>query len=210
MCAVALSRETAKNNDVRSRKIVAHLRVFLLAGMIEVHSPHKLESQVLHKYFRHSKFASFQRQLNYFGFRKLAGKGKMAPCSYVNEAASGDIGSLLLIKVSLLAVFRPTDTLVVVFSLFVSNYDMFRSEKRAHRRVPKTRRARRRTPPAQDKPPRLKDGNSSNRPSIQSLQVYCTGHQRNRHQGQRGRSESLDLNETWPRVQWGRAYGIAF
>jgi len=65
-----------------------------------VHSPVKLESHVLHKYFRHSKFSSFQRQLNYFGFRKLAGKGKMAPCSYVNESAGQDIGSLLLIKVS--------------------------------------------------------------------------------------------------------------
>ena len=71
----------------------------LPTGRIEVHSPHKLESMVLPKYFRHSKFASFQRQLNYFGFRKLAGKGKMAPCSYVNEGATQDIGSLLLIKV---------------------------------------------------------------------------------------------------------------
>ena len=68
-------------------------------GRIEVHNPHKLESVVLQKYFRHSKFASFQRQLNYFGFRKLAGKGKMAPCSYVNESATQEIGSLLLIKV---------------------------------------------------------------------------------------------------------------
>lgn len=67
---------------------------------IEVHNPTKLASDVLHKYFRHSKFASFQRQLNYFGFRKLAGKGKMAPCSYVNDAATADLRSLLLIKVS--------------------------------------------------------------------------------------------------------------
>jgi HSF-type DNA-binding len=70
------------------------------AGRIEVHSPQKLESDVLKKYFRHSKFASFQRQLNYFGFRKLAGKGKMAPCSYVNDAAMDDISSLFQIKVS--------------------------------------------------------------------------------------------------------------
>lgn len=65
---------------------------------IEVHSPRKLETHVLNRYFRHSKFASFQRQLNYFGFRKLAGKGKMAPCSYVNDATTDELGSLLLIK----------------------------------------------------------------------------------------------------------------
>eukprot|EP00542_Grammatophora_oceanica_P021822 CAMPEP_0194027366 /NCGR_PEP_ID=MMETSP0009_2-20130614/1523_1 /TAXON_ID=210454 /ORGANISM="Grammatophora oceanica, Strain CCMP 410" /LENGTH=498 /DNA_ID=CAMNT_0038666411 /DNA_START=307 /DNA_END=1803 /DNA_ORIENTATION=+ len=67
-------------------------------GKIEVHNPTLLASDVLHKYFRHSKFASFQRQLNYFGFRKLAGKGKMAPCSYVNEATTDDLRSILLIK----------------------------------------------------------------------------------------------------------------
>ena len=39
-----------------------------------------------------------QRQMNYFGFRKIAGKGKMAPCSYVNEHAKEEISSLLFIK----------------------------------------------------------------------------------------------------------------
>lgn len=67
-------------------------------GRIKVHHPERLEAEVLHKYFRHSKFASFQRQLNYFGFRKIAGKGKMSPCSYVNESATSDIRSLLVIK----------------------------------------------------------------------------------------------------------------
>eukprot|EP00542_Grammatophora_oceanica_P022765 CAMPEP_0194027156 /NCGR_PEP_ID=MMETSP0009_2-20130614/1358_1 /TAXON_ID=210454 /ORGANISM="Grammatophora oceanica, Strain CCMP 410" /LENGTH=647 /DNA_ID=CAMNT_0038666117 /DNA_START=112 /DNA_END=2055 /DNA_ORIENTATION=- len=67
-------------------------------GRIKVHHPERLEGEVLHKYFRHSKFASFQRQLNYFGFRKIAGKGKMSPCAYVNEAATSDIRSLLTIK----------------------------------------------------------------------------------------------------------------
>ncbi|KAL7463496.1 hypothetical protein ACHAXS_005196, partial [Conticribra weissflogii] len=67
-------------------------------GRIEVHNPTRLAAEVLHKYFRHSKYSSFQRQLNYFGFRKIAGKGKMSPCSYVNDAATSDIRSLLLIK----------------------------------------------------------------------------------------------------------------
>ncbi len=39
--------------------------------------------------------------MNYFGFRKIVdgkGRGKMAPCSYVNENAKEDISSLLFIK----------------------------------------------------------------------------------------------------------------
>jgi len=67
-------------------------------GKIEVHNPPKLASEILQNYFRHSKYASFQRQLNYFGFRKLAGKGKMSPCSYVNDEITPDIRSLLRIK----------------------------------------------------------------------------------------------------------------
>jgi hypothetical protein len=66
-------------------------------GRIEVHNPARLESEVLSRYFRHSKYSSFQRQLNYFGFRKVAGKGKMSPCSYVNDLiATSDVRSILM------------------------------------------------------------------------------------------------------------------
>jgi hypothetical protein len=67
-------------------------------GRIFVYDPPALAENILHRYFRHSKYASFQRQLNYFGFKKIPGKGKMSPCSYVNENTTDDIRSLLFIK----------------------------------------------------------------------------------------------------------------
>ena len=70
-------------------------------GKIVVHKPEALQDFVLGKYYRHSKYASFQRQLNYFGFKKrLHGgkKGKLSPCSYIHETLTDDVESLFTLK----------------------------------------------------------------------------------------------------------------
>lgn len=55
--------------------------------------------------------------MNYFGFRKIAGKGKMAPCSYVNENAKEDISSLLFIKRKKTGVSSKAATVVAQHSM---------------------------------------------------------------------------------------------
>lgn len=70
-------------------------------GKIVVHQPEALQDRVLGNYYRHSKYASFQRQLNYFGFKKrLHGgkKGKLSPCSYIHDLLTEDAGSLFRLK----------------------------------------------------------------------------------------------------------------
>ena len=70
-------------------------------GKIVVHNPTALQDSVLGEHYRHSKYSSFQRQLNYFGFKKRihGGKrGKLSPCSYVHDGLNGDVASLFTLK----------------------------------------------------------------------------------------------------------------
>ena len=50
----------------------------------EITDTEALATEILPKYFRHTKFASFQRQLNYFGFKKWS-KSKTELCTYSRD-----------------------------------------------------------------------------------------------------------------------------
>lgn len=66
-------------------------------NILRVHRPTAFAAKIIPLYFRHSKYSSFQRQLNYFGFKKIAGKGQSTPCVYVNNETTNDVSSLLCI-----------------------------------------------------------------------------------------------------------------
>ncbi|RHX98525.1 hypothetical protein DYB36_014341 [Aphanomyces astaci] len=67
-----------------------------------VHNFDAMEKHMLPTYFRHSKFASFQRQLNYFGFRKVqtpsASSNKHSNIYYQPLFTRDDPSAMLLIK----------------------------------------------------------------------------------------------------------------
>lgn len=48
-------------------------------GRITVGDPVSLSNGVLHRYFRHNQFSSFQRQLNYFGYYKVCVMALLLP-----------------------------------------------------------------------------------------------------------------------------------
>eukprot|EP00614_Pseudopedinella_elastica_P016911 CAMPEP_0172646332 /NCGR_PEP_ID=MMETSP1068-20121228/240184_1 /TAXON_ID=35684 /ORGANISM="Pseudopedinella elastica, Strain CCMP716" /LENGTH=625 /DNA_ID=CAMNT_0013460589 /DNA_START=230 /DNA_END=2107 /DNA_ORIENTATION=- len=68
-------------------------------GRIIMRDPKFLQEQLIPKYYRHSRFESFQRQLNNFGFQKIEGKGKLQSCVYAHEYIKDDnVDSILTIE----------------------------------------------------------------------------------------------------------------
>jgi len=52
---------------------------------IEVHSPKRMEEEVLGKYFRHSKYASFQRVSKTITDLRLLGASKLIFLRYISD-----------------------------------------------------------------------------------------------------------------------------
>lgn len=71
------------------RKMLDHesddiLRWTMNGRAFEIHDMGRMMDYVLPKYFKHRKYTSFQRQLNYFNFKKWT-KSKAAVCTFSND-----------------------------------------------------------------------------------------------------------------------------
>ncbi|CEG36025.1 hsf-type dna-binding [Plasmopara halstedii] len=67
--------------DIESPRI---LRWTPDGNAFEIHDMAAMTSDILPKYFKHCKYASFQRQLNYFHFRKWT-KSRAVVCTFSNK-----------------------------------------------------------------------------------------------------------------------------
>ncbi|CAM9312459.1 unnamed protein product [Chrysoparadoxa australica] len=69
-------------------------------GKLFLLDPNRLVDEVLGRYFRHTKYTSFQRQLHYFGFRKIEGKGRLVSSVYAHGCLRGEqnISAILTIQ----------------------------------------------------------------------------------------------------------------
>jgi hypothetical protein len=92
-------------------------------GKIVVHNRTKLENDILLKYFRASKYISFQRSMNNYGFRRLGIKGS-EDCSYINDALTQDLCSLLTLKVRNF-ISSPTHFSLIILVLTIYYYVCF-------------------------------------------------------------------------------------
>ncbi|KAJ0396658.1 hypothetical protein ATCC90586_009959 [Pythium insidiosum] len=59
----------------------------------EIHDLERMTESILPKYFKHAKYTSFQRQLNYFNFRKWT-KSKAVVCTFSNPCFVRDAPDL--------------------------------------------------------------------------------------------------------------------
>lgn len=57
-------------------------------GSVNIHNPVQVATELLPKYYRHSRFSSFIRNLNKYGFKKAKGTGKLAPCTFSHPQLS--------------------------------------------------------------------------------------------------------------------------
>ncbi|KAF0708145.1 hypothetical protein As57867_006422, partial [Aphanomyces stellatus] len=81
-------QDTEKQRTTGVPKFLRHLYSILtnkdtsiISWSIQLFHVKRLENKVLPKYFKHNKLSSFQRQLNYFGFRKWT-KTQSCVCTF--------------------------------------------------------------------------------------------------------------------------------